>query len=127
MHVGGDPAISLYGTSGTPTHLALSKEILKEEGGAGVVLSQSGLAAITVALLAVVKTGDHVLIVDSVYTPLRNIALRFLPRMGVSFEFYDPAIGKGISELIRPNTRCVWIESPGSLTFEVQVRPRSAP
>ena len=120
--IGGDRAISLYGTSGTPTHLALTEEILKREGGAGVALSPSGLAAITVALLSVVKAGDHVLITDSAYMPLRNLALRFLPKMGVEFDFYDPLLGKDISKLIRSNTRCVWVESPGSLTFEVQVQ-----
>ena len=119
--VGGDLAISLYGTSGTPTHLSLSEEILRREGGAGVALAPSGLAAITVALFAVLKAGDHILITDSAYGPLRNIAQRLLPKLGMEYEFYDPLIGGKISTLIRANTRCIWVESPGSLTFEIQV------
>ena len=113
----------VYGRRGTPTSFALIEAVCALEEGYGAVVCGSGLAAITVAMTAMLKTGDHVLITDSTYLPVRNFADRVLTRYGVAVEYYDPRIGSGISELIRPNTRLIWLESPGSHTFEVQDIP----
>ncbi|KZS00391.1 putative Cystathionine gamma-lyase, partial [Daphnia magna] len=86
----------------------------------------SGLAAISVAMLAFVSAGDHVLVADTVYGPCRIFCDRVLKRFGVEVTFYDPLIGAGIAELIRPNTKVVYCESPGSLTFEIQDIPAIA-
>ncbi len=83
----------------------------------------SGLSAIALALLAFLRTGDHVLMSDSVYGPTRTFAQGMLARIGVETTFYDPAIGAGIEALMRPNTRVVYLESPGSYTFEIQDVP----
>ena len=81
----------------------------------------SGLAAISTALLAVVRTGDHVLVTDSAYGPTRNFCEQVLTRLGVTTTYYDPTIsGADIAPLFRPNTRLVYLESPGSLSFEMQ-------
>jgi len=116
----------LYGTHGTPTTDALVEALNELEGAAGTVLAPSGLAAITVPLLGFVSAGDHVLIVDSVYFPTRRFADGMLKRLGVEIEYYDPLIGGGISELMKPNTSVVFTESPGSGTFEVQDIPAIA-
>ncbi len=84
------------------------------------IVFPSGLAACTHSILAIARPGDHVLITDSAYGPTRQFAARVLTRMGIEVEFYDPLIGAGISRLMRPNTRVVYVESPGSITFEVQ-------
>jgi cystathionine beta-lyase len=118
-----DRAFSTYGTHGTPTTAALEGLLLAGEGGAGVVLGPSGLAAITVALLAVAKMGDHVLVTDSAYGPTRDLCDGLLARMGVDVEYYDPLVGAGITALIRPATSAIWMESPGTHTFEVQDVP----
>src|SRR5579863_7969568 len=111
-----------YGRRGTPTTEALELALQELEGPqcAGVSLLPSGLAAISAALLSVVRAGDHVLITDSAYGPTRNFAAQILARLGVTSSFYDPGIGGGIRELMRPNTRAVYLESPGSLSFEMQ-------
>jgi cysteine-S-conjugate beta-lyase len=111
-----------YGRRGTPTTEALELALAELEGPqcAGVSLLPSGLAAISAALLSVVRAGDHVLITDSAYGPTRNFSLQILARLGVTSSFYDPGIGSGIAELIQPNTRAVYLESPGSLSFEMQ-------
>lgn len=109
-----------YGTRGTPTTDALAEAIDELEGSAGTILIPSGLAAVTVPLLAFAKAGDHILVVDSVYHPTRNFCDTLLTRLGVETEYYDPHIGADISRLMRPNTTIVHTEAPGSNTFEMQ-------
>lgn len=109
-----------YGRHGTPTTAALEAALTELEGGHRTLLTASGYQAVTTALLAFVKTGDNVLMVDSVYQPTRKFCDTILARLGVSTTYYDPLIGGGIADLIRPETRVVFTESPGSLTFEVQ-------
>lgn len=115
-----------YGTRGTPTSDALGAAIDALEGSAGTIAVPSGLAAITVPLLGFLSAGDHVLIVDSVYAPTRHFANTMLKRLGVEVEYYDPAAGGGIAALMRPNTKVVFTESPGSNTFEMQDIPAIA-
>jgi cysteine-S-conjugate beta-lyase len=115
-----------YGRIGTPTSQAFETAIAELEGAYKAVAVPSGLAAITTALLAFVSAGDHILVSDSVYGPNRLFCTDMLKRMGVETEFYDPLIGAGISRLMRPNTRVVFVESPGSLTFEIQDVPAIA-
>lgn len=115
-----------YGTRGTPTTDALAQAIDALEGSAGTIVVPSGLAAVTVPLLAFLSAGDHVLIVDSVYHPTRNFADTMLKRLGVEVEYYDPHVGAGIATLIKPNTKVVFTESPASNTFEVQDIPAIA-
>jgi len=112
-----------YGTRGTPTTDALGAAIDALEGSAGTIMVPSGLAAVTVPLLAFLSAGDHLLITDSVYAPTRNFANTMLKRLGVEVEYYDPAIGGGIGALMRPSTRVVFTESPASNTFEMQDIP----
>ena len=111
-----------YGRRGTPTTEALELALQELEGPqcAGVSLLPSGLAAISAALLSVVRAGDHVLVTDSAYGPTRNFCGQILSRLGVTTSYYDPGIGGGIAELLQPNTRAVYLESPGSLSFEMQ-------
>jgi len=115
-----------YGRRGTPTTEALEAAICHLEGGHRTVLAPNGLAAITHALLALVKTGDHVLVTDSAYQPTRKFCDNVLARLGVETTYYDPLIGAGLSKLMRPNTTVVFTESPGSQTFEVQDIPAIA-
>ncbi len=117
---------STYGTSGTPTTLALMDALAEVEGrghDCRAALMPSGLSAISTALLAYARTGDHILMPDSVYGPSRIFAQGLLAGLGIETTFYDPRIGAGIETLIRPNTRVVYLESPGSYTFEVQDVP----
>ena len=111
-----------YGRRGTPTTEALEMALQELEGPqcAGVSLLPSGLAAISAALLAVVHAGDHILVTDSAYRPTRNFCEQVLKRLGVTTTYFDPLIGAGIADLFQPNTRLVYLESPGSLTFEMQ-------
>jgi cystathionine beta-lyase len=109
-----------YGTRGTPTTDALCEALDELEGSAGTILVPSGLAAVTVPFLAFLSSGDHALIVDSVYTPTRNFCDTMLKRLGISVDYYDPMIGAGIAALIQPNTKLVHTEAPGSNTFEMQ-------
>jgi cystathionine beta-lyase len=109
-----------YGRRGTPTTDALADALRQFEGGAGVMLTPSGLSAITTALLAVVKSGDHVLITDSVYRPTRVFADSELSRLGIEVEYFGPLIGAGIDRLFRKNTSAVFLEAPGSQSFEMQ-------
>jgi cystathionine beta-lyase len=109
-----------YGRHGTPTTAALEEAICGLEGGARTLLTASGYQAVTTAILAFVKAGDNILMVDSVYQPTRRFCDTLLARLGVTTTYYDPLIGAGIDALIQPNTRLVFTESPGSLTFEVQ-------
>jgi cystathionine beta-lyase len=115
-----------YGLRGTPTTFCLEQVIAELEGGYGTVLCSSGLAAICIALMAFVQCGDNILVVDSVYGPTRKFCDTWLPRYGVSTTYYDPMIGADIVELIRPETSVVFVESPGSVTFEVQDVPTIA-
>ena len=115
-----------YGRHGTPTTRSLEEAVAQLEGGYRAVALPSGLAAIVAALCAFVKSGDHLLMVDSVYGPARNFCNARLKPSGVEVEYYDSLIGAGIAKLIRPNTRAVFCESPGSLTFEMQDIPAIA-
>ncbi len=115
-----------YGQLGTPTTFALEDAVAAIEGGYRTALLQSGLAAVTVALQALLKSGDHLLMVDTTYASTRRFCDAILPRFGVETTYYDPLVGDGIRELFRPNTRVVFLESPGSLTFEVQDLPAIA-
>lgn len=112
-----------YGTRGTPTTDALAEAIDEMEGSHGTILVPSGLAAVTVPLLAFAKAGDHVLMLDSCYGPTRAFCNDELTRYGVEVEYYDARIGADIEKLMRPNTSIVFTESPGSNTFEVQDIP----
>jgi cysteine-S-conjugate beta-lyase len=111
-----------YGRRGTPTTEALELALQELEGPqcAGVALLPSGLAAISSAFLSVVHAGDHVLVTDSAYGPTRIFCDQVLSRLGVAVTYYDPLVGASIGDLIRPSTRLVFLESPGSLTFEMQ-------
>ena len=115
-----------YGRRGTPTTEALEAAICSLEGGHRTMLAPNGLAAITHALLAFVKTGDHILVPDAVYQPCRKFCDNVLARLGVETTYYDPLIGAGIAKLMKANTTVVFTESPGSQTFEVQDIPAIA-
>ncbi len=114
-----------YGRRGTPTSEALEDALRHFEGEAcaGVALLPSGLAAVSAALLSVLSAGDHLLMTDSVYDPTRVFCDRLLSRYGIATTYYDPLIGAGIAGLMQPNTRAVFVESPGSLSFEIQDIP----
>ena len=113
----------VYGTHATPTTEALESAWTEICGAAGTVLAPSGLAAISLALFAAVKAGDHILVTDSVYRPTRNLCNGLLTRMGVETTYYDPWIGAAIENLVRPNTSVIFLESPGSQSFEIQDVP----
>jgi len=116
-----------YGRSGTPTSFALEETVAALEGGHRGVVVSSGLAAVMVTLIGFLKAGDHILVSDSVYGPTRVRACDgILKRYGVETTYYDPLIGADIASLIRPKTRIVYVESPGSLSFEVQDVPAIA-
>src|SRR5712691_6681505 len=112
-----------YGRRGTPTTDALGEALAGLEGSAGVVLTPSGLSAIITALLSVLKSGDHVLIVDTAYNPTRVLCNTVLNRLGVEVAYYDPLVGAGIAKLTKPNTRAIFLEAPGSLSLEMQDVP----
>jgi cysteine-S-conjugate beta-lyase len=113
-----------YGRRGSPTQWALAEAITElDPGAAGTMLYPSGAAAVAGALLSVLKPGDHVLMVDSAYDPTRRLCDDYLSSHGIATTYYDPLIGDGIEALIQPNTRAIFMESPGSLTFEVQDVP----
>ena len=115
-----------YGRRGTPTTEALESALNDLDGAEGSVLAPSGLAAIGVALQSCLSSGDHLLMVDTAYQPTRHLCDTVLQRMGIETEYYDPLIGSGIASLFRANTRAVFVESPGSLTFEMQDIPAIA-
>ena len=115
-----------YGRFGTRTHRAFEASIGDLEGAAHVHLAPSGLAAVTLSVLAFAEPGSHILVTDSAYDPVRGFCDRFLKRMQVQTEYYDPRIGGDIGALIRENTAAILAESPGSLTFEVQDIPAIA-
>ena len=108
-----------YGRHATPTTKALQDALAELEGAHAAFLTSSGLAAVTTAILSVVEAGDHILVADCVYEPTRKFCNEALPAMGVSASFFDPLVGADIAELVTPKTKAVFLESPGSLTFEV--------
>jgi cysteine-S-conjugate beta-lyase len=115
-----------YGTRGTPTTDVLCSAWTDLTGAAGTLLLPSGLAAIVVALMTALNAGDHMLMADTVYEPTRFFTDKTLKRLGVETTYYDPLIGGGVAALMRPNTKVVFAESPGSETFEVQDVPAIA-
>jgi cystathionine beta-lyase len=120
------PGVTYYGRYGTPTTFAFEQAVAAAEGGHRAVTLSSGKAAIVAALAAFLEAGDHLLMVDTAYGPTRVLCDRVLKRFGVATSYYDPLIGAGIAELIRPRTKVVFTESPGSQTFEVQDVPAIA-
>lgn len=112
-----------YGLYGTPTTRALEEKISVLHDGKHTLLVPSGQAAVAVAMLAVLSPGDHVLIPDTVYPPVRSFAADMLHKAGINVEFYDPMIGRDIGGLLGDRTRLIWVESPGSTTMEIQDLP----
>lgn len=112
-----------YGTAGTPTIANLENAWTQLAGAAGTVLSPSGLGAIALALFTTLKSGDHLLMPDSVYKPTRLFCAGMLAKMGIETTYYDPQIGTDIETLFRPNTTTLFLESPGSQSFEIQDIP----
>jgi cystathionine beta-lyase len=121
-----DEQVTVYGRSGTPTSFAFENAVAQLEGGFKTFAVPSGLAAVTVAMLSSLKSGDHVLMVDTVYGPTRKLCDGFLQKMGIETTYYVPEIGADIAGLMRPNTKVVYVEAPGSLTFEMQDIPAIA-
>ncbi len=117
-----------YGRRGTPTTKALQEAMIALEGPqcAGVGIAPSGLAAITTTLLAVLKSGDHLLVCDNAYRPTRNFCNGLLARYGVETSYFDPLVGAGIGQLFKPNTKAVLVEAPGSQSFEMPDIPAIA-
>ncbi len=115
-----------YGRHGTPLHFAFEQAVAELEGAHGAVSTCSGLAAITIALMSVVEAGAHLLVTDNVYGPTRKLCDGLLARLGVTTTYFDPAIGAEIASLFRPETCAVFVEAPGSLTFEVSDVPAIA-
>jgi cystathionine beta-lyase len=115
-----------YGRRGTPTSRALESAIAQLEGGHNTRVCASGLSAVTTTLLAFLNPGDHLLITDAVYGPVRHFCNTVLKRFGVEATYYDPLVGGDISNLLRPNSRVIYTESPGSQTMDVQDVPAIA-
>ncbi len=115
-----------YGRRGTNTHFAFQDAMVEVEGGAGCALYPCGTAAISNAILSFVETGDHILMVDTCYEPTRDFCDTIMKKMGVETTYYEPTIGEGIQDLIKPNTKVLFAESPGSVTMEVQDVPTLA-
>lgn len=112
-----------YGRYGTQTNFALERAIAEIDGGYNSFVTSSGAAAINTALVAFLGKGDHMLLVDNVYSPTRGFADKFLTKFGIETTYYDPSLGEDIEDLIQENTKVIFMESPGSLTFEVQDIP----
>jgi cystathionine beta-lyase len=112
-----------YGTAGTPTIESLESAWTALTGAAGTALSPSGLGAVALALLAALKHGDHLLMPDSVYQPTRALCGNLLAKFGVETTYYDPLLGAGLAALLKPNTSTIFLESPGSQSFEIQDVP----
>lgn len=121
---GGERTFS-YGASGTPTAYALEDAINEIEGGVRTVLLPTGLAAIAHVFLSVLKPGDHVLLADTIYGPARNIAVNFIAKRGVDCEFY-PGGHDEVARRLRPGTRMVYLDNPGSIVFDIQDVPALA-
>ena len=112
-----------YGRRGTPTSRAIETAIAELEGGFNCKVASSGLAAVTIALLAFLKAGDHLLMVDTVYSPVRDLCDKLLKGLGIETTYYDPLVGEKLRSLIKPNTKVVYLECPGSQTMEMQDVP----
>jgi len=112
-----------YGLHGTPTTFTLEARLAEIEGGKDCLLAPSGLAAIAMVDFAFLKTGDDVLLPDNVYNPNRELGRWLANDFGITARYYDPMIGAGIAELIQPNTKLIWAESPGSVSMEVPDLP----
>lgn len=115
--------VLFYGRRGTQTHFAFQEAMTELEGGAGSVLYPSGAAAITNAILSFISAGEHILVTGSAYDPTQNFCDHILTKLNVETTYFDPLIGEGIADLIQPNTRIVFLESPGSITMEVHDLP----
>ena len=115
-----DRDTTYYGRFGTPTTFSFQDAVAELDGGHRAIAVASGKCATLVALVAFLKSGDHLLMVDSAYAPTRALCDGFLSRFGIITTYYDPLIGTEIRELIRPETRIIFTESPGSQTFEIQ-------
>lgn len=112
-----------YGRKGSPTYESFEAALNELENSDDTILTPSGLSAITTALLALLKTGDHLLVTDSVYQPTRNFCDTTLKALGIEVTYYDPRVGTGIKDLIKENTKLIFLESPGSQSFEIQDIP----
>ncbi|GGC03222.1 cystathionine beta-lyase [Oxalicibacterium flavum] len=112
-----------YGLHGTPTTFTLEARLAEIEDGRHCVLAPSGLAAIAMVDFAFLKTGDDVLLPDNVYSPSRELANWLRQDFGITVRYYDPMVGAGIAALIRPETRLIWTEAPGSVSMEVPDLP----
>ncbi|MCK0198888.1 cystathionine beta-lyase [Ancylobacter sp. 6x-1] len=112
-----------YGRRGNPTLEGIEAALAALDGGTGVVLTPSGLSACSLALLSCLRAGDHLLMTDSVYQPTRRVCATVLKGFGIETTFYDPLVGGGIAALLRPNTGAIFMESPGSQSFEMQDVP----
>lgn len=123
-----DPAYrgTMYGRLGNPTTVAFEDAVAELEGGFRGLIMPSGLAAIVGAVLGVAKSGDHILVTDNVYPSARNVFLNVLTRYGIETSFFDPLDVDSLASHIKKNTRVVYLEAPGSDTFEVQDVPRIA-
>lgn len=121
-----NPGSLIYGRSGTPATRELEDALAKLEGDDHAIVTSSGLSAIVVALTGVLSAGDHLLAPDNIYGSMRKFCDYELKRFGVEITYYDPLVGSGIAALMKPNTKMVYCESPGSLTFEVQDIPAIA-
>ncbi len=117
------PGHSTYGIHGTTVHYALAQAITNLENGHDTIITASGLMAITLAIGAVLDSGDHLLIADSVYGPTRAFCDNVLRRQNIEVTYFPPRMGDEIETLIKPNTRAIYLESPGSYTFEIQDVP----
>jgi cystathionine beta-lyase len=115
-----------YGRTGNPSSAAVEEVISELEGATGTVLAPSGLSAISLALLTALKSGDDVLVTDSAYQPTRRVSDGLLTRMGITVRYFDPRLGSKVAGMISDKTKAIFVESPGSLTFEVQDLPAIA-
>lgn len=115
-----------YGRRGTHTHFAFQEAMVEVEGGTGCALYPCGTAAIANSILSFIETGDHILMVDTCYEPTRDFCDKVMKKMGVETTYYDPVIGEDIEDLIQPNTKILFLESPGSITMEIQDVPTLA-
>ena len=112
-----------YGRRGTLTHFSLQEAMCELEGGAGCALFPCGAAAVANTILAFVEQGDHVLMTNTAYEPTQDFCTKILAKLGVTTSWFDPLIGADIARLVRPETRVVFLESPGSITMEVHDVP----